>query len=111
MRKAIAGLVLAVVMATTAMAQQWYEGGTLHRATVTEWNAASQRNKLATMADYAATTRGAQRAARENNFELVRLYAESLVICIDTAVEDPDFWHFEVAELGAACITLLGMNK
>ena len=32
--------------------QKWYEGGTLHKSTVSEWKNASYRNKLATSADW-----------------------------------------------------------
>lgn len=33
-------------------AEEWYKGGTLHKATVAEWNGASFQNKLATSADW-----------------------------------------------------------
>lgn len=31
--------------------RKWYEGGTLHKSTMKEWNQASYSNKLATAAD------------------------------------------------------------
>ena len=34
---------------------QWFEGGTLHDATVAEWRVAERRNQVATAADWAAT--------------------------------------------------------
>lgn len=32
--------------------QKWYEGGTLHKKTVAQWSKASERDKLATAADF-----------------------------------------------------------
>ena len=32
----------------------WYEGGTLHQATVAEWKKATSQNKLATCSDFIA---------------------------------------------------------
>ena len=39
---------------------QWYEGGNLHQATLREWCAATDANRLATAADFAATILKAQ---------------------------------------------------
>lgn len=111
MKKIVAGLVLAVAVATAAEGREWYEGGTLHRGTVAEWNAATDRNKLATMADFAAITQAARRAMLMNEMELVRLQAEAIKACIDVAVLDDSFSEYDVAQLGAACIGLLGLNE
>ena len=35
-----------------AFAGEWYEGGTLHTATVSKWNHSSYKNRLATSADW-----------------------------------------------------------
>jgi len=35
--------------------ERWYEGGTLHKAKISEWKVATEENKLATCADYMAT--------------------------------------------------------
>jgi hypothetical protein len=35
-----------------ASAGKWYEGGTLHTATVSRWNQSSYKNRLATSADW-----------------------------------------------------------
>lgn len=40
-----------VLFASMAIAQQWYEGGTLHDASLQEWKQATPENKLATIAD------------------------------------------------------------
>jgi hypothetical protein len=45
--------VVAIGLCQTAHAEEkWYEGGTLHKKTVAEWSKASERDKLATAADF-----------------------------------------------------------
>lgn len=34
--------------------EKWYEGGTLHNATMAEWKAGTEKDRLATCADFAA---------------------------------------------------------
>ena len=38
----------------TYVAPRWFEGGTLHNGTALDWQNASQRNRLATVADFVA---------------------------------------------------------
>jgi hypothetical protein len=67
----------------------WYEGGTLHKASIPEWKAADYENKLATCADFIA-------AARDNlnlkitDVDSIKPYAEELVAFLDSAVEGDD---------------------
>lgn len=76
----------------------WYAGGTLHSATVGEWKAADERNRLATSADWAAK-------AWDSVADLER-NARSLMACVDeatTAAGDAS----TVTDLAAACAVLL----
>ncbi len=41
---------------TSPSHQKWYQGGSLHKATVTEWRDATYRNRLATCADFVTGT-------------------------------------------------------
>lgn len=47
-------LIILFVLSTYALADtpKWYEGGTLHKATVRAWNNSSYRDRLATSADW-----------------------------------------------------------
>ena len=47
----LAGILLASSI-TTSIAAEWYEGGTLQKATMAEWAVGSEANKLATCADW-----------------------------------------------------------
>jgi hypothetical protein len=48
-------LMALIVMAQPAGANEWYEGGTLQKATVAEWNKATAENQLATSGDFIAS--------------------------------------------------------
>ena len=55
MRKRIYSLLLVfavLVLCAPACAKEWYEGGTLHNATIAQWKRASRQNKIATCADW-----------------------------------------------------------
>ena len=84
----------------------WFEGGTLHKATVAEWNAASPENKLATCGDFMATydkTIGIGRKLRDR--------AGELVFCVDEAVKAlPSDSDEKVSTIAASC-TILMFNK
>lgn len=89
---------IAPTVAPTATSLPWYAGGTLHSATIAEWRAADQRNKLATAADWAVqgfdTVAGLEQNAKE------------LLACVDEAakaVSDTD----TVTDLAVTCIILM----
>ncbi len=58
----------------------WYAGGTLHKATVSEWNAATARNRLATSADFVAAV------AKDKRLDDSELLMRSIALekCIST---------------------------
>ena len=41
-----------LMLSTNVYAQEWYEGGTLHRSNAIEWQNATTQNKLATCSDF-----------------------------------------------------------
>jgi hypothetical protein len=79
----------------------WYEGGTLHRASVNEWRRAEYRNKLATASDWIVATKNA------DNLEDAKYRAGELIICVDTTVAGLDIASMNAAEIAAACLTLM----
>ena len=55
MRNLIRSAALAVILASTAtpaMSGEWYVGGTLGKATMAQWNSATNANRMATGADF-----------------------------------------------------------
>jgi len=82
---------------------QWYEGGTLHRATMAEWRRATSANRLATAADMALKApRVAATVKSSGTMSTLRPYATALEACVSEQAVG------RVAELAAACIILEG---
>jgi hypothetical protein len=90
---------------------QWYTGGTLHRATASQWTRASYANKLATASDWVAAILGAGEVRRRTggNIDRLRPYAAQVVACVDEVA--PVAGNQQVAELAAACMVLLGYRS
>lgn len=84
---------------------EWYSGGTLQQATLSEWRSGSSRDRLASSADFAAV------AARQQNMNLrsmdeLRPIAVNLERCISATGRDGAADSMRVSEVAAACILL-----
>ena len=98
---------LTALMATIAPAYaQWYTDGTLHKATVAQWTTATERNRLATASDWAATVLGEKRVVRLGSIDRLKPYATDLKECIDIAAPAAPK-SSRVVELASACAILL----
>ena len=90
------------------VSSQWYEGGTLHSATAAEWVRASERNKLATAADWATSI--LLEEDRMPRVEKVKPYATALKDCVDATTDPkPIIPKQKVAEMAVACWILMGL--
>ena len=102
-------LLLSACVAPTSApktAKEWYEGGTLHKATVGEWHRATYANRLATCADWVV---GANRAEAERDFSTVKPKAIELEKAITKATKGiSGIQHHQVTEYAAMCIILMG---
>jgi len=81
----------------------WYEGGSLHKAKISNWKASTDKNKLATCADFMATV--------DNSVSMDELKkrATNLKNCIDKAVEGLEITNNQsVSGIAASCITIMG---
>ena len=82
---------------------EWYADGTLHKSSVLEWKNATNRDRLATSADFAAS------AGSISTMEELRPMAEDMLSCINEMVEnDVILDDSPVAEIAATCEVLLG---
>lgn len=94
------GFVMAL-MVTAPLAQaagQWYEGGTLHSATLKEWASATTQNKMATMADMVVAAKLAKRP-----MEVVEQSVRA-ASCIDEVSKEKGGQGQEVATVAAMCM-------
>ena len=90
---------------TLVAEQRWFQGGTLHRSTLREWLRASRRNQIATAADLSVHFLG-EPTVIQLGMDAWRLYATSLVTCINAAAAPP-VMDRPVIETAAACSIML----
>ena len=82
----------------------WYEGGTLHQATVARWKASNEQNKLATCGDFMATY-----DKSVSSMAVLKMRAEELKTCIDVATSGSDETNnVDVTTVAALCIQEMG---
>ena len=94
---------LLVATAEAADQQEWYQGGTLHKANASEWRKGSDEDRLATAADWAATLI----EEKLTSIDDLKPYAENLLTCADEAIADTQI-EVPMAQIAAVCWTLLG---
>lgn len=82
----------------------WYEGGTLHKATVALWKTSTEQNKLATCGDFMATY-----DKSISSMAILKMRAEELKTCIDIATSGSDYTNnLEVSTMAVLCIQEMG---
>ena len=91
---------------STTLTKKWYEGGTLHNATITQWKNATYRNKLATAADWLAGTIWKGNLKSLDDFKKLKVKARMLVKAVDETVGGLDIGSWQVNEIAAAIVTL-----
>lgn len=94
------GFAIAVMVAAplAQAAGKWYEGGTLHSATLKEWASATTQNKMATMADMVVAAKLAKRP-----MEVVEQSIRA-ASCIDEVAKEKAAAGQEVATVAAMCM-------
>ena len=94
------------VSSSSSSSKQWFEGGTLHRATIAEWNDATYQNKLATAADFLVATKWSGHLNSLDDFRKLKVKAEILVVAIDEVVEVTPLTSMPIAEISVAITNL-----
>ena len=105
MRTAITALLaLALLTASTSAqaAPAWYAGGTLHAVTLGHWMLASDRNRLATAADWATA------AYSVTTHDELRVKAVEFVDCVNTVAKNTELHGKRTNVIVVACYALLG---
>lgn len=92
-----------------ATAEEWYEGGALHSATVDAWNSADQSNKLATASDWVSMNPKVQAKVKESaGPDALRCYSSKLVNCTDRATQGKGYGHNAVMGPAKSGMLLMG---
>ena len=87
--------------------KEWYQGGTLHKSTASQWKRAEYRNRLATTADWVSGTMR-QKGYTPRSMDEVKEKAKELLICVEEAIDDPRITDQQMTEVVAICIILMG---
>ena len=90
-------------------AVEWYVGGNLHNATVGQWKVASERNKLATAADWLAATKWKEKLNSPEDFNKMKVKAGILVNAVNESIKfknDEKIDHLEITEIATALMLM-----
>lgn len=85
---------------------EWYVGGNLHKTSLSSWNVATKKNKLATCADYVANTKD-----YKGDISQMKIDAIEVMKCIDETAKSPDLSNQQTNEIALMCIILLGIQQ
>jgi hypothetical protein len=104
----ICGVLMAV---QPAFSQQsvWYEGGTLQKASASQWQAATSQNQLATAGDFIASVSGIADLASVTDVATaaeLKKKAEDLQVCVNQSIKPETPPEQPVAEFIVRCTLL-----
>ena len=86
----------------------WYVGGNLHSSTVNEWKNATDKNKLATCADFVANIKKTNGQSYNGDTNLMKKDAMELLSCIETAILDEKGSSIKISEVTVLCAMMSG---
>jgi len=89
---------------------EWLKGGTLHKSTVFEWKNATEKNKLATCADFIVNIKKANNEKYETIAQMKK-DATILMECINEATKGDETNNMQVSEIAVSCYILLNSNQ
>lgn len=108
--KVALALLAMICFIATAQAKSWYEGGTLHKATVKQFRAAEYENARATAAEWLAATISDKEISKLNELNWKHA-SENLVDCIVKATDDEEAVQNSAAtDIALVCMTQLKKN-
>jgi len=100
-------LLTLLVISSSALAADWYQGGTLHDKRVNDWKRATYQNRLATSADFTAFIFGEDKVGRLGSVNALRPYAVEMMTCVDEGTKG-DIPNILVAEVATSCALIMG---
>lgn len=89
----------------TSENHEWYEGGTLHNASDSDWLGASDANRLATASDFVAKLKDKFGLANATSMDQFRGPAEQMNACLTEAAKARS--GRSVSELASVCVLML----
>lgn len=108
MKKVISLFILVTLLLIgTAEAREWYEGGTLHSATVGDYLQGDPANVLATTADWVCAGI-ADSQVQKLNMDDIKKASAAVAICIVTATDGmTEIYGHQATEMAVLCMMQL----
>ena len=109
LRRALLVVVLMMIGIPALAQSPWYEGGTLQKGTVEEWNRATAENQLATSGDFIASLNGiADLATIKDPVTAAEMKkkSEDLRLCINLSIKVDSPPDQAIAEFVVRCTIL-----
>jgi hypothetical protein len=103
-----------LLISQPAFAAEWYEGGTLQKATVEDWNRATAENQLATSGDFIASLSGITDLSKVTDPTTaadIKKKAEDLRLCINQTIKVDTLPDTPVAQFVVKCTLLKGVDN
>ena len=85
--------------------KEWFQGGTLHQATIYEWIEASAENKLATASDWLSATLWKGKLTSPSAFQKLKEKSQMLADAIDHVAQGQELGKTKAIEIAAAIVT------
>ncbi len=104
---AIPLICFAFFLTPPAFAKDWYRGGTLRDASISQWKQATFENKLATCGDFAAETQEGKRRVQTYGWNELKKVAFEIVECIEMDIRSGMSPRMTVRDAARRCISRL----
>ena len=95
--------IVATAPSTETADESWWTGGTLHDSWAAAWRTADHRDRLATTADWVSVLLEENKV---DSMDELRVLADDMLECIDTAVEDPGI-AIKMSAVASGCWILM----
>jgi hypothetical protein len=92
--------------ASSSNSPKWFEGGTLHNATIAKWKSGTYQNKLATSSDWLSATVWKGSLNSPSDFDKLKAQAQSLVAAVNAVVTVEKTDSLKVGEIAVSIITI-----
>ena len=85
-----------------SLEENWYSGGTLHKSDISEWKNSTEKNQLATCADFVAVVN------KDMKISDLKFEAQQLKDCINEATRGLESTNsMKVSEIASQCMILM----
>jgi len=101
--------IIFLCISSQAFAKEWYEGGTLHHAPVSEWLQADPANVFATTSDLVTFTISDD-IIHTLTMDDLKEASDQVAACIYTETVEPATFDVHGSEIATLCMTQLKQN-